>query len=401
MILFLSVIGILLSVIILYFNARKYTATAYLGFFFLAVSLYSTYYYILFNSKSVAFVSLALTLIPLVGSFIYLTGPLFYWYIRSIITDDAKFKKTDYWHLLPMLLFFTAGLNVFFIPQAEREAAARAIVVAADAIQYFHPTLLSDYFSYSVLFLSRPILILAYLIWAGVLYIRFLMNPENKRRYHGRLTMARWLSALFVTLLILIISHILAIFYFTQGSINYGSAWRVFQLISASGLAVIMILPFFFPEVLYGMIRTPESRTKLETERQGAGNRGNEPQRPDRRFEADYLQLIRQKVDACMLEQRPYLQSDCNIASFSRMVQIPPHHLAYYFREVKKQPFNDFRNEWRIRHAKNLIREGKTSGLTLEAIGFASGFTSRSAFFLAFKRVEGIPPGSFSALHRE
>jgi YesN/AraC family two-component response regulator len=43
------------------------------------------------------------------------------------------------------------------------------------------------------------------------------------------------------------------------------------------------------------------------------------------------------------------------------------HNLAYYFREENKQTFSDYRNEWRVEHAKNLIREGKSNDLTLEA----------------------------------
>jgi AraC-like DNA-binding protein len=48
-------------------------------------------------------------------------------------------------------------------------------------------------------------------------------------------------------------------------------------------------------------------------------------------------------------------------------VKIPVHNLAYYFREENKQTFSDYRNEWRVEHAKNLIREGKSNDLTLEA----------------------------------
>jgi AraC-like DNA-binding protein len=98
-----------------------------------------------------------------------------------------------------------------------------------------------------------------------------------------------------------------------------------------------------------------------------------------------------------MKELQPYLQSDCNLAYFSKLTKIPVHHLAYYFREEKRQSFNDFRNEWRIKHAKNLIKEGKNAELTLEAIGLLSGFSSRNTFFTAFKKAEGISPGSYAA----
>jgi AraC-like DNA-binding protein len=43
-----------------------------------------------------------------------------------------------------------------------------------------------------------------------------------------------------------------------------------------------------------------------------------------------------------------------------------------------------------------MITEGKTANLTLEAIGVLSGFSSRTTFFRAFKKVEDVSPGAFA-----
>jgi AraC-like DNA-binding protein len=64
---------------------------------------------------------------------------------------------------------------------------------------------------------------------------------------------------------------------------------------------------------------------------------------------------------------------------------------------VKRQSFNDYCNECRVEYAKVLMLEGKSSDMTIEAVGILSGFTNRSTFFRAFKKFEGISPGSFMA----
>ena len=87
---------------------------------------------------------------------------------------------------------------------------------------------------------------------------------------------------------------------------------------------------------------------------------------------------------------QPYTNPGFNLAELSVLINIPVHHLAYYFREEKKQSFSDYRNEWRVNHAKKLILEGKTVEMTLEAIGLLSGFTNRDSFRIAFKRIEGM-----------
>ena len=100
-------------------------------------------------------------------------------------------------------------------------------------------------------------------------------------------------------------------------------------------------------------------------------------------------------MDECMQQLQPYQQNDCNLAYMAKLTGIPAHHLAYYFREEQRQPFNEYRNFWRVKHAKNLIREGKTKELTLEAIGLLSGFSTRNTFYTAFRKIEGTPPSAF------
>jgi AraC-like DNA-binding protein len=167
----------------------------------------------------------------------------------------------------------------------------------------------------------------------------------------------------------------------------------ILQLLSGFGLVGLLISPFFFPVILYGMPQIPESsNSKMSDELTLIENKKQLSE-----FEQDYLILIKHKVDVCMSDLQPYLQPDCNLAYFAKLVNLPAHHLAYYFREERKQVFNDFRNEWRVNHAKKLIVEGKTAELTLEAIGLISGFSSRNAFFTAFKKAEEITPSAFAA----
>ena len=112
-------------------------------------------------------------------------------------------------------------------------------------------------------------------------------------------------------------------------------------------------------------------------------------------LEAGYLRSIGREADACMEKFQPYTNPSFNLAEFAVVLRIPVHHLSYYFREVKKQSFTDYRNEWRINHAKALIKEGKANEMTLEAIGLLSGFNNRNTFFNAFKKIEGISPSAF------
>lgn len=57
--------------------------------------------------------------------------------------------------------------------------------------------------------------------------------------------------------------------------------------------------------------------------------------------------------------------------------------------------FCDFVNEYRVKHAEELLSSTKEPILSLEEIGSYSGFSSNSSFYRAFVKKNGIPPGRY------
>ncbi|MGD9931741.1 MAG: helix-turn-helix domain-containing protein [Mangrovibacterium sp.] len=210
--------------------------------------------------------------------------------------------------------------------------------------------------------------------------------------------MKTWLIILLGFTLTLVVCQIfLVIRSFEMHFADLFFTFNILRLLSVAGLIGLLLSPFFFPAILYGMPRMPKPKEQLKSEKVKTEKSANDSELITNSFELDYLKSIGQKSDSFMKELQPYLQPDCNLAYFSKLLNIPAHHLAYYFREVKKQPFNDFRNEWRVNHAKALIKEGKASEITLEAIGSLSGFSSRNAFIADFKKSEGVSPSVFAS----
>jgi AraC-like DNA-binding protein len=397
MLLFLSISGIFLSAILLYFNPRDNRSTLYLGLFFLFLSLYSLYQYILLYSKSVTLVSLFLFNIAIVSSPLYLIGPMLFWYIRSVLTDNARLTRRDLWHLVPMIIFFMAALPHAFIPWHEKVEAARTVVADAGFMGEYRATLLAKIFSPTLEYLTRPVLVLGYTLWSAGLFIHYLIRKKSSVVLSKQQFMKKWLFLLLIFLLTLEVTQMLLIIRaFEMHFSELYFAFNVLRLFSVTGLIGLFISPFFFPVILYGLPRIPGSMMEVNEENRSAPSPPDKKNKNHNTFEETYLISIGQKAEACMMEHRPYLQPDCNLGHLAEHVNLPVHHLAYYFREIKKQRFTDYRNEWRINHAKNLIRQGKANEITLEAIGMLSGFSSRNAFIADFKKMEGISPGVFA-----
>ncbi len=416
MILFFSITGIFLSVLLISFNARSYRSSVYLGLFFLLVSLYGLFQFILLYSASVFWIKVFLFLIPFLATSFYLIGPFLFLYVRSVVTDDHRLHRNDLWHLLPAGIYFLSALPAIFTPFDLLSKAAEAIVQNPEAIGNYRPTMLSSWVSYPVLFLSRPILIFVYTCAALIKLIKYLVKYNNAPVFSRQSFMSVWLMILLGSFFILVVSQILIMFDFTTDNSSLYFLLKTLRVISTLGLAGMLVSPFFFPGILYGLPRLPRNKTVLRNDGFTTVPAPDGNQTPGRLnqeievdtvtiapviknttsgFESDYLILIGNQAEACMKEFQPYLQQDFNLAQLSVLLKIPVHHLAYYFREIKKMSFTDFRNSWRVDHAKNLIYEGKCNELTLEAIGFLSGFASRNTFLNAFKKAEGISPQSF------
>jgi len=399
MLLFLSLTGIILSVILLVFNAKRYKSSRYLGGFFFLVSIYALTQYVFIDSHSV----LIFTLLFAHPAFLfYLIGPLLFWYIRSVLTDQTHFRRSDLWHLLPAFIYLISVIPYLVLSWNEKTANAAMLTSDIGNLKYIRTSLLNSVIHPGLVYISRPLLVLGYAIWSSVIFIQWLKNRKNRTVLSLQQYMIPWLTVLLGFVFILTISHLIAMTdAYLSHNIKVFFTVRLLHLFSGVGLAGLLISPLFFPSILYGMPRIPGASPAgtapepiLVEDSDPLSRVPEERQRPG--FESDYLKQIGLKIDTCMQQLQPYLKNDCNLAYMAKLTGIPAHHLAYYYREEKQQPFNEYRNLWRVQHAKKLIREGKAREMTLEAIGLSSGFSSRITFINAFKKVEGIPPGAYA-----
>ena len=398
MLAFLSLAGVFLSILLLFFNAGNNKSTLYLGLFFLFLSLYCFYQYILLYSKSELLISLFLVNIAIISSPLYLIGPMLFWYIRSVLTDDFKLKRKDLWHLLPLAVFFITALPNSFVPWHEKMEVARAVARDADFIQHYQATLFTRIFPVSVEFVIRPLLILGYTLWSVVIFINFLFKKKASTVLSEQQFMKKWLFLFLGFLLLLELTQIsLVIRGFAMHFSEPYFSLNLIRILSAIGLIGLLISPFFFPAILYGMPRLPETLQDFEIAANPDSQLSDNYNKNQLRLENNYLSSIAKKVDTYMDEFQPYLQQDLNLSQVSVQTGVPVHHLGYFFKEIKKQPFHDYRNRLRVIHAKKLIAEGKTNQMTLEAIGLLSGFPNRNAFREAFLKNEGILPADYTA----
>ncbi|MDD3878318.1 MAG: helix-turn-helix domain-containing protein [Bacteroidales bacterium] len=334
----------------------------------------------------------------------YLIGPLLYLYVRGSITDSSALKKSDIIHLIPVLLYIIASSRYIITPWPVKEEFAIQIIQDRRFIWFISSNIVNWLIPNEVNFISRPGLILFYSILSLIKLMRYRNRKEYVLVFRKYNLNYKWLFSLLVFVILLTLSNtILIIISILNRDINFYTSMNTLQVVGAIGFLGIVLLPFLYPSVLYGLphFKLPEhvkgqiihEISAKYTEKQN-NIKHEEKQYPE--FEPHYLQYIDETVENKMLHEKPFLQKDCNLPFLARILVIPAHHLSYYFREVKKQSFNDYKNAWRVKHAKELIEKNKHKGLTMEAVGTESGFSSKNAFFTAFKKFENMTPGQFA-----
>ena len=111
-------------------------------------------------------------------------------------------------------------------------------------------------------------------------------------------------------------------------------------------------------------------------------------------FSPDYVKKIETAVKD-FIKNENYLDPEFKLSNIASISNLPPHHLTYYFNTILKLSFSDWRNKLRIEHAIQLLKEGQSNQITLEAISIKIGFSSQSTFIRAFKLQTGKTPSEY------
>lgn len=109
-------------------------------------------------------------------------------------------------------------------------------------------------------------------------------------------------------------------------------------------------------------------------------------------IEKDMLEKIETGLST-IVDKELFLDPDITLQKMAKELNVTKHILSQYLNDNLKKSFSTFINELRIEKAKEFLQT-KTN-LTIEGIGYESGFNSKSTFFTAFKKHTGQTPSSF------
>ncbi len=113
---------------------------------------------------------------------------------------------------------------------------------------------------------------------------------------------------------------------------------------------------------------------------------------PGRKMEKLSYSEIENPLRQCMEKEKLYLRQDLTIHDVSKYMGSSSRKISQCINDRFGSNFSEWVNGYRIDEVKNRFLEPDSKFLTIEAIGQESGFKSRSAMYLAFRKILGISP---------
>ncbi|MET0395145.1 MAG: AraC family transcriptional regulator [Chitinophagaceae bacterium] len=386
----------------------------------LSIILFSSgwygFMYILLQTRGLESVPL---LFRLGSPLYYLIPPCAYLYVRGIIMDETRFRKRDWLHFLPALIH-VAELIPFYFSDMETKRQAVSAVMTNFTTGFEKGSGLLPSLSH---FIFRPL--------QGIIYMtiswRLLAHSLRKENYYNIAAdeftrIKRWLffftgfvSFLYLGLSVRTIMGLLAL---QEGKPVILGAGPM-HVIMACSFFVHSIYLFFKPDILYGTLKTEAAQPGAQTSDAPATLEtilpamaqpvpaAAEPtlapkpvsaplpvplESRDTLLNEEQVLIHARKIEEHLVTNQSFRKRGITITQLAVELTMPMHHLSYVLNYHYKQRFTDFINQYRVTYVRQLLKEGGWQKLKLESLAMEAGFSARSTFFSAFKKMTGVTP---------
>ncbi|MCH2032137.1 MAG: helix-turn-helix domain-containing protein [Tenacibaculum sp.] len=324
--------GFLVALYFLFFNRKGRVQNLLFGLLVLFLSMrIGKSLYVIFTPRE----ERNIALIQVGLSACFLIGASLYYYLRSSLEQTKVFPRK--WKVVFIILsVFIIGVGVVFPYQTNGSFWNTFFV----------------YFIYAVW--GIYLLLSAYIL--KDVFARLIAKKAS--------TFDLWLVGVFVSNLLIFTAYIVGLFYlYFIGTITFS-------------IVFYALLIFFLSkkkrEDIFEDIPEKYGAKKIATS------------------EADGLLIELKKL----IEKNDlYKNTSIKISDIAKEINITPHKLSQLLNDNLGKSFAAYMNSYRIEEAKKMLKENQE--FTLEAIGFESGFSSKSNFYATFKKEVGLTPSQF------
>ena len=349
----LSLFAAMLFIFLLYISKRKNKTNKYFSFFLVCISTIIIFFLI----ADLGFKKPAMLLLPFFTVATLSIGPLLWLYVRSVV-DNGKLKIIN--HLMVPFIFGSLSLVLL-------------LLIYTDFNEGF-----SDFLGHLLTYLTIGGLTVAfvsqngcYIVKSFRLYKKHLKKVGDVFSYTETVNL-NWLKLVVYGYLGFILCLILSNLFDNIWSDIIFNTILLFYIIY-SGVNAINYEPIFNEEMNIGSSLKP---VVVDVKN-------------------EFFVQLKHLLEESMLKEKLYLDEALTIHSLATILKTNSKYLSQLINTEFNKNFVVYVNEFRVEEAKRLLLNKENMYLTIEAIGYESGFKSKSAFNSVFKKNTGQTPSSF------
>jgi len=383
----LSGFGIFFSALLLGYNKGYKSANIYLGLFlFLFNFIILTHYLYLYNESKV---TIAFILSIPINASAFAIGPLAFLYVRSILNDDTQFSKKDWVHFIVFAIIFLGRLPYNFSSWEEKLMVADKII--NDSWRSLSYSTYNHILPLRINYKLKGLHFLIYLIsiWYVLLKSKF-KKPSSMVLLKQQKIVYNWLHFFAVTISILGVLFGLILFPNAKDKLTYHYEANILFMLVFSGFLILILGLILYPQILYGTILEKVALDVKNIEKPELGNVEME----NISFPLEYIEKIRFLIKNWEAENK-FIDVESSIYSLSKDIDLPIHHVTYFFNQINNEKYIDWRNRLRVEYAISIMHNQIAYDKTMEILSKESGFRSYSAFIKSFKKITGKLPKDY------
>lgn len=311
----------------------------------------------------------------------FLLPPLAYFYVKSVLYNRNSFKKRDFLHLLPFIIFLISYLPFYFMSINDKEAIVKKLFNLG-LLGQNNDGLIPEY----IQFLVRETQSFTYLFFQWNLLINFKKTNLITNFEVQTVQVLNWLRDFTISITISAISFIVFVVLMQIGdkSLIVTIISNLSSLMFAISFFIITSYLLFRPTVLYGFPFINNSQDNK------VGKKLNQTEVKIKGYESEIVRITNYFKD-----NKPYIKNNLSINEVAMAIEIPARDVSFIINNHFQQRFSDFVNMHRIQHFINEVENGNLNKFTIEFIAKASGFSSITTFNRAFKKTYTISPSEY------
>jgi len=297
------------------------------------------------------------------SAFPYLYGPLIYLYVIFLIHKQESFVANNYLHFIPFLLIQLYGIFFFYFEGTEYQLS----LLDFNIVPPWHIQLIG---------MLIPFHGMTYMIFTVIETAKYNRNIKNSFSNIEKIDLSWLLYLVLGTAIIWIVvlfSYLLNIVYGDELQAN---------------LLIYITISIFLYTFAFKSYRQPEMNLLANVKE------SDKTYKKSGLTEERTKELLKSIVDFMNFE-KPYMDTGLNLSQLSEKLGISSHNISEVINTNLNQNFYDFINSYRVDEVKKLIEEDRNSTYSILAHGFEAGFTSKSAYYSAFKKFTGLTPAQY------